>query len=58
MPNTENRAGPHDQPAKAGQQSHKNDEARNAPMENDAHTHGGGHEQQAKAGQHSHKNDR
>lgn len=59
MPNDSNRGGSHEQHVRAGQQSHKNDDTRQAGgRENESSTRGGTHEQHVKAGQQSHKNDR
>jgi len=59
MPNSGNRGGSHEQQARPGQQSHKNEETRQAPGRDDSHagSRGGTHEQHVKAGQQSHKND-
>lgn len=51
--------GSHEQHVKAGQQSHKNTDSKNAPSNNDQSSggsRGGSHEQHVKAGQQSRKN--
>lgn len=55
-----NQGGSHEQHVKAGQQSHKNQEAKasssKGQSDNTRGTQGGSHEQHVKAGQESHKN--
>jgi len=51
-----NRGGSHEQHAKAGQQSHKNEDMRQAGGRDEQSSRGGTHEQHVKAGQQSHKN--
>ncbi len=58
MPNDSNRGGSHEQHVRAGQQSRKNDDTRQAAGRDNDSTRGGTHEQHVKAGQQSHKNDR
>ncbi|MFC3703385.1 hypothetical protein ACFOOL_01290 [Devosia honganensis] len=60
MPNSNNnRGGSHEQHVRAGQQSHKNDDMRQAGSRDDQQqsSRGGTHEQHVKAGQQSHKKD-
>jgi hypothetical protein len=54
-----NQGGSHEQHVKAGQQSHKDTDAKQASSSNNndsSGTRGGSHEQHVKAGQQSHKN--
>ncbi|WP_188080188.1 hypothetical protein [Neorhizobium sp. P12A] len=54
-----NQGGSHEQHVKAGQQSHKNTDTKQASPSNNhqsSGTRGGSHEQNVKAGQQSHKN--
>lgn len=54
--NNNNRGGSHEQHVKAGQQSHKNDDMRQAGGRDDQSSRGGTHEQQGKPGQPGRKN--
>ncbi|SCB37831.1 hypothetical protein GA0061101_11082 [Rhizobium lusitanum] len=56
---TNNRGGSHEQHVKAGEQSHKNTDTKQASSQKDQQSggeRGGSHEQHVKAGQQSHKN--
>lgn len=56
MANQNNRGGSHEQHVRAGEQSHKNDEKRQAPGRNEQSGRGGSQEQNAKSGQQNNKN--